>query len=187
LRGVDFLERINIVSYNATAQYYLGETFFEIGEHQKSIDHYEKAVGLMEQNKTYPSFINLNRVGAARSRVINEEKNVNLESLYGYVYESKAKLFAGRMRRYIGQILLDIDSERSSDSSDWIKKAIEADKRNGMMFDLGRDYTAYAELFKRKGDKTEAKEKLTKAINIYKECGADGWEEKAEKDLASLS
>ena len=32
-----------------------------------------------------------------------------------------------------------------------------------------------------------AKENLNKAIEIYKECGADGWVEKAEKELASTS
>ena len=31
------------------------------------------------------------------------------------------------------------------------------------------------------------KENLGKAIETYKECGADGWVEKAEKDLALLS
>jgi hypothetical protein len=31
------------------------------------------------------------------------------------------------------------------------------------------------------------KETLTKAIEILKECGADGWVEKYEKELAALS
>jgi len=29
--------------------------------------------------------------------------------------------------------------------------------------------------------------KVNKAIEIFKECGADGWVEKYEKELASLS
>jgi hypothetical protein len=71
-----------------------------------------------------------------------------------------------------------------SEAEGWIKKAIEADYRNGMMWHLGRDYAFYAELFKRKGDLAEAKEKLNKAIGILQECGADGWVEKYGKDLA---
>ena len=55
------------------------------------------------------------------------------------------------------------------------------------MFKLGQDYAFYAELFKRKGDQSKAKETLNKAIEILKECGADGWVEKYEKELASLS
>ena len=65
-------------------------------------------------------------------------------------------------------------------------EAIEADYRNGMMWHLGRDYAFYAELFKRKRDLTKAKEKLNKAIGILQECGADGWVEKYENELAEL-
>jgi hypothetical protein len=56
-----------------------------------------------------------------------------------------------------------------------------------MMFNLGRDYTLYADLFKRKGHRLKAQENLGKAIEIFKECGADGWVKKGEKELAILS
>jgi hypothetical protein len=65
--------------------------------------------------------------------------------------------------------------------------AIEADKRSQMMFHVGRDHAVYFELFKRKGAKDKAKEQLGRAIDIYKECGADGWVKKAERELAKLS
>ena len=54
------------------------------------------------------------------------------------------------------------------------------------MFELGRDCALYAELFKRKEDRSKAKENIAKAIEILKECGADGWVEKYEKELAKL-
>ena len=65
-------------------------------------------------------------------------------------------------------------------------KAIEADQSNRMMFHLGKDYAFYADLYKRKGDRLKAQENLGKAIEIFKECGADGWVTKAEKELAAL-
>ncbi len=46
------------------------------------------------------------------------------------------------------------------------------------MWNLARDYALYADLFKRKGDLSKAQENVTKAIEIFKECGADGWVEK---------
>ena len=61
-----------------------------------------------------------------------------------------------------------------------------ADKRNGKMFYLGQDHALYAELFQRIGDQLKAKENLNKSIEIFKECGADGWVEKYEKELAAL-
>ena len=54
------------------------------------------------------------------------------------------------------------------------------------MWNLARDYALYADLFKRKSDLSKAKEKLNKATKIFKECGADGWVEKYEKELAGL-
>ena len=60
------------------------------------------------------------------------------------------------------------------------------DERNGVMFELGMDFALYAELFRRKEDRSKAKENLAKAINIFKECGADGWVEKYEKKLSAL-
>ena len=73
-----------------------------------------------------------------------------------------------------------------SDAKDWVRKDIEAGKRNGTMWDLGKSHALYAELLKRKGDLPGAKEKLSKAIEIYKECGADGWLKKAQQDLAAM-
>jgi predicted RNA polymerase sigma factor len=54
------------------------------------------------------------------------------------------------------------------------------------MWSLGADYALYAELFKRKGHPSEAKENFAKAIDIFKGCGADGWMEKYERELSVL-
>jgi tetratricopeptide (TPR) repeat protein len=96
------------------------------------------------------------------------------------------KILEGWIQRYIGEILLNIDDEHISEAEQWIQKAIEADQRNGMMFHLGKDYALYADLFRRKGDRSKAQDNLGKAIRILKECGADGWVEKYEKELAAL-
>jgi flagellin-specific chaperone FliS len=51
---------------------------------------------------------------------------------------------------------------------------------------LAIDCAQYADLFIKKGDQSKAKENLSKAIAIFKECGADGWVEKYEKELAAI-
>ncbi len=81
---------------------------------------------------------------------------------------------------------MNIDDKHVSEAEDWIKKAIEADSRNGMMFHLAKDYALYAELFKRKGDSPKAKENLNKAIKTFKECGADGWVTRMQEALAAI-
>jgi len=82
---------------------------------------------------------------------------------------------------------LSIDDQHMNEAEEWIKKAIEADEINGTRWYLGRDYALYADLFKRKGDQSKAKENLNKAIEILKECGADGWVKKYEKELAAIT
>jgi len=186
LKGSNFCERSNWIALGALASFCLGETYFHRGEYQKSKEHYAKAIRINEHNRLTPSYANTTRIALARTMVMNNEKDINLELLYSYAPKNKFKLLDGRMRRYIGEILLNIDDQYISDAESWVKKAIEADNRNGVMFGLGSDYALYAELFKRKGDKSKAKENLRKAIEIYKECGADGWMKKAEKELAEL-
>jgi tetratricopeptide (TPR) repeat protein len=97
------------------------------------------------------------------------------------------KTFEGSMSRYIGEILLNLDDPKISEAEHRIQKAIEADQRNRMKFHLGKDYALYADLFQIKGDRLKAQKNLGKAIEIFRECGADGWVEKYEKELATLS
>ena len=78
------------------------------------------------------------------------------------------------------------DNDHLSDAENWIKKAVEADSRNDMMWNLGADYALYSQLCRKKHNRTKAKENLRKAIEIMKECGADGWVEKYEKEMAQL-
>jgi len=187
LKGADFCERINLFIWDANARWHLGDVYYEIGEYQNSKDHYARAVWLVRHGRVAPSWMTLYKTGVARAKVMMNEKDIDLESLYAYVYENKQKAFELFKLRHIGEILLNIDDQHLSDAEDWIKRAIETAKRDGMMWYLGRDYTLYAELFKRKGDLLKARENLGKAIEIFKECGADGWVEKAEKELAALS
>ena len=106
--------------------------------------------------------------------------------LRDYAYGIKTEAQKGWAFRYMAQILSNISSQHLFEAENWINEAIEADRRNGMMFHLAEDYALYAELFNRKDDIPKAKENLRKAIEIYKECGADGWVKKAEEELAAL-
>jgi tetratricopeptide (TPR) repeat protein len=184
LKGLEFCERINFAVWDAVAQYHLGDTYYEKGNFQRSKEHHEKGVGALDRNQSFPSFVGWGKVASTRSKVMNKEKDVNLESLYVLSRNIKVKAAEGQIKRYIGEILLNIDDQHLSESDHWIQKAIEADQRNRMMFQLGKDYALYADLFKRKGDRLKAQENLGKAIDLFKECGADGWVVKAEKELA---
>jgi len=55
-----------------------------------------------------------------------------------------------------------------------------------MPWDLAKDYALYAEFFKKKGNLSQAREKLNSAIDIFRECGANGWVKKYEEEFAGL-
>lgn len=118
---------------------------------------------------------------------MNNEQDFNLENLYGYISAVKAKVHEGWIRRYMGEILLNIDEERISEAEKWINEAITADNENGMLFELGRDYLVYSAILRRKGEESKAQESLHRATEVFKKCGADGWVEKNEKEISSLS
>jgi len=185
-KGAELCERINFHFINGLTCVHLGENYFETGDFKRSKEHYEKGSWVFENNRLLPSWASLSKVGLARSKVMNKEKDVNLESLYVHSKNNKVKALEGWIQRYIGEILLNIDDQHISEADHWIQKAIEADQKNRMMFQLGKDYALYSDLFKRKSDRLKAQENLGKAIEIFKECGADGWVEKYEKELATL-
>lgn len=49
------------------------------------------------------------------------------------------------------------------------------------------DYACYANWFKKRGDIQGAKEQFTRAIDFFRECGADGWVSRTEKTLAEIA
>jgi len=188
-KSIYLAESIGWTMFNADANTHVGEVYYDMGEHEKSGLHHLKAAQLLEKNGLLPSLLRLSRMGVARAKVTKGERDIDVEALYACIEQSQngAKIYEGWMKRILGEILYHIGDQRISEAENWIGAAIEADRRNDMLFHLGKDYACYAELFKRKGDQSKAKENLVRAIDIYKECGADGWVERAEKELALLS
>lgn len=99
----------------------------------------------------------------------------------------KFPMFQAWANRYVAEILLRIDDTSSTEAESWIAKALESHGETNAMWHLARDYAVYAELLKRKGDLPRAREQLCKAIEIFKDCGADGWVTKAEEEMAKVS
>jgi predicted ATPase/class 3 adenylate cyclase len=186
LKGAGFCEKISALRQNFDAHRCLAYCNLEIGDYEKSKDHLNKAISIGEHAGYCIDEINLYKIMLATASVMNNEQNIHLELLYGYATENKLRVYEGWMRRNIGQILLKINDKQLCEAETWIIKAIEADKRNGMMWHLAMDYASYAELFKRKGDQSKAIDQLKMAIEIFKEYGVDGWLERYEMELEAL-
>jgi len=184
--GINLTEKINMFAHNAMAHQWLGHVYFDLGKYQKAPDHFSRVIYVREHSRLFPSSANLNRIALMRAKLLSGEKDINLEPMYRYVRENRVRIYEGCMARYIGDILLHLDECHFAEADEWIGKAIEADKRNGMRCDLGRDYALYGEFFKGKGESSKAKEFLERATEIFEECGADGWVRKTEGTLLEV-
>jgi len=186
LKGADLAAKIDFFWGNFASHWNLGRLYFRNEDYPKSELHFSQAFSTLNKTNLFPSYRNLFKLGIARARVKMNEKIADLESLYKYWDENKQKAYQGSIAKYIAEILLNIDVRHMSDAEEWINKAIETDKSHCMTVELGRNYATYSEFFKQKKDLSKARENLEKAIKILKECGADGWVEKYEKELAEL-
>jgi len=187
LKAAESCERLAEKVWNMMANGCLGMTYIEMGDFKKAKVYFEKAGMLLKQNRVMPSWVGMMEIAAIRSAVMNKEIHVDLELLQEYSRNNKLRLTEGWISKYIGEILLNMDDHHTTEAEHWIQKAVKTDLRNGMRFHLGNDYALCAQLFRRKGDRPKARENLGRAIEILKECGADGWVENYEKELASIS
>ena len=171
----------------AFAHVSLGHNYFDMEKYNESQKHFETAISLYRNADLYPSLAKYAKIALALSKLMGNEKDINLNEIFNYCDDIKNKWCEGWMFHCIAEILLNIDAQHISEAEDWIKRAIGAHRTYGMMWHSARDYALYAELFKRKGDLRKTKENLSKAIEIFKECGSDGWVEKYEKELTVIS
>ena len=100
-----------------------------------------------------------------------------------YQSESKSKLHTGAIESTIARIMMNLDPRFIPEAETAIQTAIAADRRNQTRWYLGQDYAIYAELNRQKGDEPGARANLNNAIEVFRECGADGWVDKLEKQL----
>ena len=184
-RSVELSQSEDLQMWEGWVQTFLGEVHFEAGEYASSEDHYGKAASLW--TKGFPSQLGLTKIGRAMARMMMAGLDTDVHSLFNHLYENKLKFCEAWKLRFLGKILLNTGDKDTFKAADWIEKAIEAAARNGMKLELARSHSLYAELFKRKGDLPKSREQLSKAIEIFKECGANGWVMKAEEELAKVS
>jgi hypothetical protein len=118
--------------------------------------------------------------------VKNSKKSVDLEFLSKHATNNRVEQYSGIVQRCIAEILLNFDDQHLTNAENWIRKAIDADKKNNMRWSLARDYGTYAEISKRKNESTKFIENIRTVQNIFDEIGAHGWMEKYEKQLCEL-
>ena len=187
LTGCNYLEKINYRGWIGITRERLGNLSFDLGKYQESLQQYQLATEVYEKSGSFVGSGKTNKIGTFRARVMIGETDIDLQTLFGYIAEIKMKNYQGTIRGYLAEILMNIDDQHMDEAEKWTKEAIETDKQNGMIWNVGRHHALYADFFKRQNNLPQAREQMNKAISIMKECGADGWVARYEKELAELS
>ena len=186
LKGAEFSEKTSQIGWWGWACLSLGHTYTDLGEYEKAQDYIAKCIKTIDSVKIVKSWGYLAHLLLTKVKLLSKGQNINPSEIYKYYENNKYKLIEGWIARFIGEILMSFDDEHVSEAENWIQKAIEANNTNGIIGLLGHDYMLYAELHKRKSNYPKAKENQNKAMEIFRECGADGWVEKYQKDLIEL-
>jgi len=161
--------------------------YSDLREYDNAVNCYNKVISILENASFLPSWIRLFQSCLIRTKVLRHDQDIELSELFACYENYKLPWCEGWIARNIGDVLLNMDNDHFSDAGVWFQKAIEADTKNGFRWELAMDHACYADWFKKKGDIQGAKEQLTKAIDIFRECGADGWVTRTAKTLAELS
>ncbi len=187
VRSVEFCEKIRHNGWIGTACLGLGDLYSEKQEFRKSKENFEKGSRYFEDRRIMPSFAHLAQIGLARSKAMDNEKDIDLETLFSYAKKNRTGAIEGLSKKWIGDILSHLDGQYWLEAESWINQAIEADRRNETKIFLARDYLSYADLLTKKGDRQKTVENLGKALETFLDCGAIGWVEKTEKKLAEIA
>jgi tetratricopeptide (TPR) repeat protein len=180
-------EKSASISQAGWAYAYLGEIYIDLREYDDAVSCYKKYIPILENGNYMPSMIKYFQSCLMRAKVLRHDQDIELSGLFTCYENYKVTWGEGWTAKNIGDVLLHIDNDHLSDAEVWFQKAIEADRRNGLRWNLARDHAFYADFFKKKGDIQGAKEQLIKAIEIFRECGADGWVTRTERELESLT
>jgi tetratricopeptide (TPR) repeat protein len=185
--GCQLCDKIKLVVFHGLAHFFMGEAYFETGDFKMAEVNYQEANDIFEHNRIIPSWKNVSKSAIEKIKVITRAPNVALSDTVGYAQINKARVWDGWIRRNIGEILLNSDDQRLDEAAAWIENAIAADSTNGTLLNLGRNYALYAELCNRKGERDKAQTAYKKAIDVFKDCGSEGFMKRAEAGLAAMA
>jgi len=182
-KAISCLEKSDQYYWIAIMSGNMGQLDFELEAYDSSYRHFERGLYYAEKTR-FPATLNFCRLGLERAKAyINMDIDLNMLP----VYDENVGLSFYRVMSvgFLADIWMKIDGA-SETTWKWLLHATDIRTRVGSEFWLGLDCHSYARFYRKQNDIVQAKEQLTKAIDILKTCGADGWVKKYEEELVLL-
>jgi class 3 adenylate cyclase/tetratricopeptide (TPR) repeat protein len=190
LEALVYYEKTSTSSWGTYAAGFLGWTYQDMGNYDTARTYHQQCISIMEDARFFPSWLNCHKLWLKNNKILNGEHDFDIHELYELIKgheKNRLAMSKSYESRCIGEIFLHIDDHHMAEAETWIKQSIEFDAKYAIPWNLGKDHALYADWFKKKGDIQGAKAQLTKAIDLFRECSADGWVERTEKTLAEIS
>jgi tetratricopeptide (TPR) repeat protein len=190
LESLVYHEKSSQAFWGAYASGNLGWSYLDMGNYDKAKEYQKRCIKILADARFFPSWLNVHRLFLAKAKILSHDPDIDLNELNNLIAsheENRFEVCESIGTRCIGEIYLHIDDQHMVEAEAYIKRAIEANTKYNTKWELARDHELYADWFKKNGDIPKAKEQLTKAIDLFKECGADGWVTRTERELASLT
>ncbi len=184
LEGVALCERIRFFALLASAHSNLGHLYLEHGRYREAVSHYERAAQSLQLSRMLPSQAGSNDIALCLAKLKAGEEKIDIETAFECVAQNRLKFQEGWIHRLVAEMLMV--KEDLARAEEYIAKAVDLDRRNGTMWSLARDYLTQAEIVLQRGEPGKAKEALHLAVEVFGECGADGWRQRAEERLAAI-
>ena len=185
LKAIEYCQRMDLSPWYPYAAFFVGNAYSDSGDHDQATHYHAEALSLFERGGFAP-WLEVARIALARARVLAGDKDIDMGLVYEWARSNKARFYDSQIASFVGEILLHLGDEPSSEAENWITKAIELDTDSRMMFFLGKDHVLLSELYMRMGDKQKAKESLSKGIEILDQCGADARVKLERETMAKL-
>lgn len=179
-------EKAGPISWMGWAYTFLGSVYIDSKAYDEAINIYKRTISIWEDALFSPSFTKYFHSCVMKAKVLMHDQDIELSELFSCYEDYKLTWGKGSTARNIGDVLLNMDDNHYAEAGTWFQKAITDDAENAIMWEMARDHAAYADWFRKKGDVQGARDQLARAIDLFKECGADGWVERTGKALAAL-
>ena len=187
LQALPLCEKTALLGWGTWGTGFLGHAYVDQGKYQKALDTYKRGISILEPLKLFPFWINLWKIAIARLKVMGGDQDIQIDKVFEHYENIAVKVAKGWAARYVAEILFNLDRHHLSEAEDWARRALKEDECNGTMWSLACDYAFCSDLYKRKGDQKMAKENLNRSIEIFAECGAEGWQNKTEEKMDAFS
>jgi class 3 adenylate cyclase/tetratricopeptide (TPR) repeat protein len=171
LKGAALNSKIGFKFVCALAHFFLGHNYYQIAELHKAKVNYRQTMEILEDIQCLPSMANLCRICILLIKAKTLDENT-LKQLKAYAGSNSLKAFEGLMLRKIGKLSIGLDTESAAEAEHWVKKAIQADERNGARWQLAKDYALYSKILDQLEQGEKAEHTLRKAKMIDTICQA---------------